>query len=132
MKKSQGGFTLIELVVVIVLLGILGVTALGKFQNLSDDASDAATQGVASEISAGSAINFAEGVVQNPAAYPVPIAGASCTNALLAPLLASGVMPTGITVSGAAVCAGAGGSIECTFTHANGTTPAVVGIICTG
>ncbi len=30
MKKSQAGFTLIELVVVIVLLGILGVTALGK------------------------------------------------------------------------------------------------------
>jgi prepilin-type N-terminal cleavage/methylation domain-containing protein len=30
MYKSQKGFTLIELVVVIVLLGILGVTALGK------------------------------------------------------------------------------------------------------
>ena len=29
MKKTQAGFTLIELVVVIVLLGILGVTALG-------------------------------------------------------------------------------------------------------
>ena len=59
MQKAQKGFTLIELVVVVVLLGILGVTALARFQDLSGDAQNAANQGVASELSSGSSINFA-------------------------------------------------------------------------
>ena len=36
--KKQAGFTLIELVIVIIILGILAVTAAPKFLNLQDDA----------------------------------------------------------------------------------------------
>jgi prepilin-type N-terminal cleavage/methylation domain-containing protein len=35
--SRYSGFTLVELVVVIVVLGILGTVALGKFEDLSDD-----------------------------------------------------------------------------------------------
>ncbi|MEE9327087.1 MAG: type II secretion system protein, partial [Cocleimonas sp.] len=38
LKNKQQGFTLIELVMVIVILGILSATALPKFVNLSGEA----------------------------------------------------------------------------------------------
>ncbi|KJF91006.1 type II secretion system protein [Photobacterium leiognathi] len=61
MKKQQG-FTLIELVVVIVILGILAVTAAPKFMNLQNDARNASLQGLKG------AIQGAAGIVYGKAA----------------------------------------------------------------
>ncbi|MCL1092519.1 type II secretion system protein [Shewanella kaireitica] len=52
-SKSQSGFTLIELVVVIIILGILAVIALPKFINLSEDAQVSTVKGTAGAFKSG-------------------------------------------------------------------------------
>lgn len=58
--QKQNGFTLIELVVVIIILGILAVTAAPKFINLQSDARASALQGVKGAIQGANGLVFAK------------------------------------------------------------------------
>lgn len=56
MKQQHAGFTLIELVIVIVILGILAATALPRFSDLSGDARIAVLNGLSGSIRSAAAI----------------------------------------------------------------------------
>ncbi|MGB1280957.1 MAG: type II secretion system protein, partial [Vibrio cyclitrophicus] len=62
--KRQGGFTLIELVVVIVILGILAVTAAPRFLNLQDDARESSLQGLKGAIDSAAGIVYGKAAVE--------------------------------------------------------------------
>ncbi len=63
MNRKQQGFTLIELVVVIVILGILAVTAAPRFINLQDDAQTATLEGVRAAMSSASALVHSKSLI---------------------------------------------------------------------
>lgn len=69
MKKQQG-FTLIELVVVIVILGILAVTAAPKFMNLQNDARTATLEGLKGSIQGAAGIVYGKAAIKGVEANP--------------------------------------------------------------
>ena len=112
--KQQQGFTLIELIVVIVILGILAATALPKFTNMQNEARIAAVKGVAGGIASGLSINY--GVRSLNSASGVTTVVANC-NVLPFSGLIDGGLPTGYTVSGGAVNSGV--ATTCTITDSS-------------
>jgi MSHA pilin protein MshA len=134
MKTQQKGFTLIELVVVIVLLGIIGAVATARFQDLSTEARTAAVGGIAAEIQSSSAINYAKGVLQDPPTFQTAIVAATTCATASAALLTSSAVPTGWTVTGVTTgCGTAGTPVTCTLTNdADALVTATFTLICTG
>ena len=63
MRRNNGGFTLIELIVVIVILGILAVTAAPKFIDLQSDARLATLNGMKAAINSAVSLTYGKSLV---------------------------------------------------------------------
>jgi len=116
MKTSQNGFTLIELVMVIVILGVLAAVALPKFIDLKGDAQLAALQGVAGALSSASAINYASRKANSAKGVAITTC-ATAANAL------QGSLPATVTISTGATVVAVDASVTCTLQDV--ATPAI-------
>ena len=127
MNRKNQGFTLIELIMVIVILGILAVVAIPRFTNLSINANASAEQGVVGGVRAGIATlhanNVANNVVPNYPATLDAAALAACTtaNPCFGTVLAQGGVTAGWTKTGALTYTGPDTVAALTYTYVPAT-----------
>ncbi len=128
MRQAHRGFTMIELIVVIVILGILAATALPKFIDMRSDAVKASLAGIAGNLGSAMTVNYAGCSAVGHDAVNQAAKCRKMANCTDAAVLLQGVTANPFTQGGTVFtiqsqALGANGSTgQCTVTGTNGTT----------
>lgn len=130
-KQVQKGFTLIELIITIVIIGVLAAVAIPKFLDLTNDAEKGVAAGVAAALASATSVNYGRSKVPGATVCGAGLATPTgCTYWALAScadlntnrnLMAD--IPGTYTVNGTATLLSTGTSVSgCTITNGTITT----------
>ena len=121
--RLYAGFTLMEMVVVILVIAAIAAFAFPRFADMDTNANQAAVNSVAASLNTTTALNFARRKASTTASNAIKYTDCRSSKTLLP----GGVLPTGYSINGGAVAENA--EVICKVIHvATGVSQTYVGL----
>lgn len=126
---NEQGFTLIEIIAVLIVLGILAAVAVPKYMDLQDDARQRAALGAIAEVKSRLSVGYGQYLLKNSGSAPANV-GAICgtvgvNDATILPVSGTGNVPVGGDFTVGITATDTGATISVTVVQTKTLDPAV-------